>query len=71
MEIGKIFELSENKNLAYQHQGNVANAEEISALSPHIVTKRKDGKPMTKASNLRTGKKNKVTLRKHKNENKE
>ena len=52
MEIGKIFKLSENKNLVYQHQGNVANAEEISALRTHIITKRKDEKPMTKASNL-------------------
>ena len=57
MEIGKIFKLSENKNLVYQHQGNVANAEEISAIRTHIITKRKDEKPMTKASNLRTGKK--------------
>ena len=71
MEIGKIFELSENKNLAYQNSGNVANAEEISSTKNLRDNKKEGFQTNDQSLQLKNWEKSKVTLSRHKNENKE
>ena len=71
MEIGKIFELSENKNLAFQSQGHVAKAEGLSSSKNLHYNKKEASQVSDQSFQLKDWKKSDVTLSKHENENKE